>query len=106
MNIAGIPMTEGHSQRTSIGRNRKLFTENADTAAIYDAIIPIIWAYHQWSRSLGGNIISKRSTVDRMIPMIPKVIATGPSTSQTREGLMILNAIRAALPPKANTIAA
>jgi hypothetical protein len=56
MNIPGTPIALSHSQRTAVGRKRKLTTENAETAAMYDPIIPPMWAYHQKFRSAGGRM--------------------------------------------------
>src|SRR5579863_5025967 len=105
MEIAGTPIALGHSQRAAVGRKWKLTTENAETAAMYDAIIPPRWAYHQKFLSVGGWVNSQMSRAANATPITPKVIATMLNRAQTGPGRTMPSTISATLPTNARAAA-
>src|SRR6516165_8131944 len=86
MLISGTPSAVGQSQRAVVGKNVKLTTENAETAAMYEPSIPPMWANHHARGSAGGGANLARSTPASTIPSAPKTTGTIPSRSQLGPG--------------------
>ena len=63
MEIPGTPTALGHNQRTALGRKWKLTSEKAETAAMYDPIIPPRCAYQKFL-SAGGESVSDQNSSD------------------------------------------
>src|SRR5712692_3686639 len=105
MKMAGVPMIVGQSHLAVSGRNVKFTTENAVTTAMYEAIMLVMWWYHQALRSVGGLTKAQTSRPAKKSPIVPRTTATILSWRHVGEGWRMPITIRAELAASVSTAA-